>query len=82
MRVQKKDGQEEEFNREKLKKSLLAAGATESEAESVALKIEEWAPTVAFNDVVHTQVIRAKVIELLGQINSSAAEAYESYSKA
>jgi len=82
VQVQKKDGRLEEFDRNKLKQSILAAGANESEAESVTAQIEAWAPTMAVNNAVHSQVIRAKAIELLKIANSAAAKTYEEYKKA
>lgn len=79
MQVQKKDGRLEDFDREKLKKSILLAGASEAEAASIAERVETWAPTMAFNNNIHSQVIRAKTIELLRQTNAVAAKAYEGY---
>lgn len=81
MQVQKKDGRLEEFDREKLKKSILSAGVSAAEAELIAGKVETWAPTMVFNNTIHSQVIRAKVIELLRQTNAAATKTYEEYKK-
>ena len=81
MQIQKKDGQLEEFDRNKLKQSILASGADENEAESVTAQVETWAPSMAINNAVHSQVIRAKVIELLKTANSTATKTYEEYRK-
>ena len=81
MQVQKKDGRLEEFDRSKLKQSILAAGAKESEAESTTAQVEAWAPSMAINDAVHSQVVRAKVIELLKTANPTATKTYEEYQK-
>jgi len=81
MKIQKKDGRLEEFDRNKLKQSILAAGANENEVESIITQVEAWAPSMAVNDAVHSQVIRAKVIELLKTANPTAAKTYEEYRK-
>jgi len=81
MQVQKKDGRLEEFDRNKLKQSILAAGANENEAESITVQLESWAPSMAINNAVHSQVIRAKTIELLKITNPVAAKTYEEYRK-
>jgi len=81
MQIQKKDGRLEEFDRNKLKQSILAAGANEDEAESITAQIEAWAPSMAIDNAVHSQVIRAKVIELLKTANPTATKTYEEYQK-
>jgi len=81
MKIQKKDGRLEEFDRNKLKQSILAAGANENEVESIITQVEAWAPSMVVNDAVHSQVIRAKVIELLKTANPTAAKTYEEYRK-
>jgi len=81
MQIQKKDGRLEEFDRNKLKQSISAAGANENEAESITAQVEAWAPSMAINNAVHSQVIRAKVIELLKTANPAAAKTYEEYRK-
>ena len=81
MQIQKKDGRLEEFDRSKLKQSILAAGTNENEAESTTAQVEAWAPSMAINNAVHSQVIRAKTIELLKTTNPTAAKTYEEYKK-
>jgi len=81
MQVQKKDGRLEEFDRNKLKQSILAAGANENEAESITVQLESWAPSMPINNAVHSQVVRAKTIELLKITNPVAVKTYEEYRK-
>jgi len=81
MQIQKKDGRLEEFDRNKLKGSILATGANENEVESITTQVEAWVPSMAINNAVHSQVIRAKVIELLKTANPTAAKTYEEYKK-
>jgi len=80
-KVQKKNGQLEDFERNKIVNGLLKSGATENEAEEIATEVENWLPTVAENGIVKTADIRIKVLEVLRNINPLAADNFENYQK-
>jgi transcriptional regulator NrdR family protein len=79
--VQKKDGRLEAFDRSKLIRGALAAGATTEEAEKVATGIEAWLPTAEVDGVVRSADLRTKSLELLREVNPAAATSFEAYKK-
>lgn len=81
VKVQKKDGRIEEFDEEKLKKSVLAAGATDSQSQLVTQEMQEWLYNVALEEIVDTQTIRGKVAKSLAEKNPKAAKNYQGYRK-
>ncbi|PIS14589.1 hypothetical protein COT64_01710 [Candidatus Shapirobacteria bacterium CG09_land_8_20_14_0_10_39_12] len=80
-KVQKKDGVQEDFDRNKLVSGVMKAGGTAEEAEQVAVAIEAWLPTVAVDSVVNSADIRVKGLEVLRTVNPTAAASFESYKK-
>ncbi len=80
-KVQKKDGQLEDFDRSKIVNGVLKAGGVLEEAEKVASEIETWLPTVAVDGVVQSTDLRVKGLEVLRTVNPVAAATYESYLK-
>lgn len=80
-KVRKKDGSQEDFDRNKVFNSILRAGGTREEAEKVTGEVETWLSNAAVNGVVDSQAIRAKVIELLRPLNPTVAGDYEAYKK-
>ena len=81
LKVQKKDGSTEDFDRAKLKNGILGSGATEEQAESITVQIENWAPTAASNGVIKALDIKTKLLELLGGVNPVAKTTFENYKK-
>jgi transcriptional regulator NrdR family protein len=79
--VQKKDGQLEAFDRNKVIRGAVAAGATAEEAERVAAGIEAWLPTAVVNGLIKSAELRVKGLELLRGINPTAAMSFEQYQK-
>jgi len=77
-KVKKRDGSLEDFDRGKVLKGALGAGASSQEAEQVVSAVEAWLPTVA---VVGSNEISSKVIEVLKSVNPTAAASFESYQK-
>lgn len=79
LKVQKKGGKVEPFDRGKVLASVMRAGGTQEQSEQVTAGVESWAkssgPEVSALD------IRSKVLELLRPLNPQAADAYESYKK-
>jgi len=82
IKVQKKDGRLEDFNRHKVSAGMVKSGASFEEAENIATHVENWAQKTAINGVVQTNEIRAKVLEILRSVNPEAAAAFEAYKKA
>jgi transcriptional regulator NrdR family protein len=81
VKVQKKDGRIEEFDKEKLKKSIFAAGATDSQSQLVTREVEEWLYNVALEEIIDTQTIKGKVASSLAEKNPKAAKSYQEYKK-
>ncbi|OGM17657.1 hypothetical protein A2V56_04660 [Candidatus Woesebacteria bacterium RBG_19FT_COMBO_42_9] len=81
LKVQKKDGSTEDFDRSKVKNGILSSGATEEQAESITVQIESWASTAASNGVIKALDIKTKLLELLGGVNPVAKTSFENYKK-
>lgn len=79
--VEKKDGTQEPFDRNKIVNGLLKSGATDAEAQNLATQVETWAQGAAANGVVKSLAIRTKILELLRIANAIAAQAFETYRK-
>ena len=79
MQVKKRDGRVQEFERSKLKGSLVSAGLTDENAESLVADVEVWMEGAAEEGVVDSQAIWEKVVEELEVLDPDAAEAYESF---
>lgn len=76
MRVQKNTGRTEEFDRDKIFNSIVGATATPAEAEVVTKHIEEWLESLSDRDTVTTVEIKAKVAEMLKNLDPAAAKLY------
>jgi transcriptional regulator NrdR family protein len=77
----KKDGSLEDFDRNKIVSGVVKAGGTAEEAEKVASAIEAWLPATAANNVVKSQDVRTKALEVLGTVNPTAVANFEAYQK-
>ena len=82
IKVEKKDGRLEDFNRHKISGGVVKSGASPEEAENIATQVETWAQSAAVGGVVQSNNIRAKVLGLLQSVNPEAAAAFETYKKA
>jgi transcriptional regulator NrdR family protein len=80
LKILKRDGTMEDFDRSKLVGGLLKAGATPAEADNVTGQVESWANGLNLEVVSSTDVWK-KVIEALKAINPGAGTAYETYRK-
>lgn len=81
VKVQKKSGELEDFDRAKVLNGVMKSGATPEEAENVTAQTEAWVQTAAVNGVVQTTEVRAKVLEILRSVNPTAAASFEAYQK-
>ena len=79
MKVVKRDGSEEDFDRMKISGSVVKAGGTQEQGENIADQVVTWAKGVAIDGKVKTTDIGEKVLELLRPVNPEAADAYEAY---
>jgi transcriptional regulator NrdR family protein len=81
LQVQKKDGQLQPFDRNKVLGGLVKSGVSAEQAESIAIQVEAWVQVAAHNGVVQSLEIRAKVLELLKAVNPTVAASFEAYQK-
>lgn len=81
MKVQKNDGNLEEFDRAKIVNGILKAGGTQAEADGIAGQVEVWASNIAVDGVVKSIDIKTKLLALLGEVNPTAKASFENYVK-
>ena len=81
IKVQKKDGTVEDFDRNKILNGLLKSGSAPEEAENLTAQVESWVAGVAVNETVNSGDIRTKVLELLKTVNPTVASNFETYQK-
>ena len=81
LKVQKKDGRLEDFNRNKVYGGVMKSGALPETAEGVTVQVEQWAKMSAVDGVVKTTDLRAKVLEFLRLKDADSATRYEQYKK-
>lgn len=81
MKVQKKDGSLEDFDRNKIVSGIVKSGGTPEQTEDIASQIETWAAGAAVNGVIKTLDIKSKLLELLGGVNPAAKASFENYQK-
>lgn len=79
MQVRKRDGRLEDFDRNKLKNSFIAAGVAEENAETFTSEVEMWTVGAAEEDVVETTAIWEKVVGVLEASDPEAANRYKAY---
>jgi len=79
LKVKKKDGRTEDYNEEKVKSSLVKAGASENNAKTVASKVTAWVK--AKKGGVATSEIKNKVIEEMNTVNSVVARKFRFFVK-
>lgn len=79
--ILKKDGITEDWDSEKVRRSIVNSGGSVEEGDAITKLIEIWAHRFAENDVVKSIDIKAKVIELMKVVNSAFTTAYEEYQK-
>jgi len=82
LKVEKRDGSLQDFDRAKIIAGILKSGATEEQAEEVTGIIDSWILTVANEqDVLASNTIHAKVLELLKRVNPAASVTYQAFRK-
>lgn len=78
LKVQKKDGRIEDFDKAKIIGALERVGVESGEAQKVAAQVEVWAQAAAAGGAISTLAIRGKVLSL---IPPKAVQAYEEFEK-
>jgi len=81
IKVEKKDGRLEDFDRNKISGGVVKSGVSSEEAENIATQVETWVQSAAVDDVVQASDIRTKVLELLQSIDPEAAVGFKTYKK-
>ena len=81
IKVEKKDGRLEDFDRNKISGGVVKSGLSSEEAENVATQVETWAQSAAMDGVVQASDIRIKVLELLQSVDPEAAVSFKTYKK-
>jgi len=81
VKIQKKDGRLEDFDRNKVLMGAIKSGASGEEAENVAKQVEAWVETAAVNGVMNSSEVRSKVLEILRSVNPGVAVSFESHKK-
>lgn len=82
VKVEKKDGSFQDFDKSKIISAVSAAGGTMVEADGIGQQIDDWVKTIAATGgVVKSADIRLKVIELLKVTNDAAAATFEGFQK-
>ena len=71
----------EDYDRNKIITGITKSGVTPEQAEKIVLQVEDWISSVAVDGIVSSGEIKAKVVDLLRGINSSAAKVFENYKK-
>lgn len=80
-KVLKKDGSLQDFDWKKIVLAVTKAGATEEEAEKVAMQVEGWLNSVAQDGVIKSYDLHVKVLEVLRALNPTAGAAFENFRK-
>jgi len=81
IKVKKKEGQIEDFDRSKISNGITKAGATPDQAEKITGQVEGWAQKTAVDEVIDASQIKTKVLQLLQSVNPEAAKSFSSYQK-
>ena len=79
--VLKKDGATQEWDLEKVSRSIVNAGGSVEESDAITKLIDIWGHRFAENGVVKSADIKAKVIEIMKAVNSAFSQAYQEYQK-
>lgn len=81
VKVQKKDGNTEDFDRNNVLNGVVKAGATPEQAEEVTKQVEAWMQGAAIGGIIKSFEVRNQVLEVLKKVNPTAAAAFEAYQK-
>lgn len=81
IKVKKRNGSLQEFDRNKIESSIAKAGGTPEGAGKISVEVENWVSGAAVDGVISSLQIREKVLELLRVANPEVAKTFEEYRK-
>ena len=81
LKVRKKDGRIEPFDRGKMAGGIQKSGASPEEVEKIASEVEIWAQSAAVDGVIGSAELKTKLLELLRATNPTAATSFEEFRK-
>lgn len=81
LKVRKRTGQLEDFDRSKMTVGIQKAGASVEEAGKIASEVEAWAQGAAVDGIISSVELRTKVLELLRATNPTAGTSFEEFRK-
>ena len=80
MKIKKREGDLQDFDRTKVYRSVLAAGASQEETNVITDQVQNWIESLN-EEVISTETIKNKVIVLLEAQNPVVAQTYQNYKK-
>jgi transcriptional regulator NrdR family protein len=81
VRVQKKDGSFQDWDKNKILNAVAKVGLSAEDTESVASLVESWVIKNAVNNTIKSEEIRTKIVQLLSVIDTKASQAFDTYKK-
>ena len=81
IKVKKRDGKVEAWDYDKVLASIGKSMVPLKKAETVAMSVEKWLKKAAVKGVVTSTEVRDRVIEVLREVDSVAADNYQAYKK-
>lgn len=76
--ITKRDGAEENFDKNKIRKVLIAAGLQPTQSEQLANNVEGWLTTNNF-EKINSLKLRDKILEELQKVDQNVANLYQWY---
>ena len=80
-KIEKKNGEKEDFKRNKVIDGIIQAGVATQAAENITNRIEIWAKSIALEGTVRSLDIRVKLLSLLQEVDKEAATKFEAHKK-
>ena len=80
VKIQKRDGRTEDYERKKLLLSLIRSDSPPDQAERILSNIESWLTTQE-GEIIKSSEIKTKILDILKRINPQAARVYKTYRK-
>jgi len=81
LKVRKKDGRIEPFDRGKMASGIQKSGASPEEAEKITSQVEAWARSAAIDGIISSAELKSKLLELLRATNPTVATSFEQFKK-
>jgi len=81
IKVRKRDGRLEDFDKRKIVTGAVGSGCSFEEAKKLADQVMVWAESNLHEGAVDSSEVRIKVLELMRSSNPVAASSFETYRK-